>query len=278
MERSLAASEKRLDEYASRESLKHAEHMEQEKALQSKIEKKKAIIQELAEQKRELEKNVSELYGELNASLTENESLRKQLAAVESSQSKVDNSQLAMANAKLEMERERTLELERQVAALRTGSTSSVAELEELRRSNEELVRQARESHRSVAGVQEELDRERDICLALTNDYREQEAEVKRLRQRIIKLNDSIVELKGSIMVFCRVRPLGQHEIEDMDLAQTDIDRLVHYPDYNLIDFKQTSFEFDRVFSPASTQEPIYDEVEPFVRSALNGYRVCIFA
>ncbi|CAE7839158.1 KIN14J, partial [Symbiodinium microadriaticum] len=136
---------------------------------------------------------------------------------------------------------------------------------------NDELMRKAREATRSVSSVQEELDRERDICLALTNDHCDLENEVKRLRQRIVKLNDTIVELKGSIMVFCRVRPVGQREVEELDITQAEIDRLVHYPDYNLIDFKQNTFEYDRVFSPASTQEVIYDEVEPFVRSAMGG-------
>jgi kinesin family member C2/C3 len=168
--------------------------------------------------------------------------------------------------------------LEGQLAMLKASSSSHNGELQELREENEAMKRKMREAKSSVSGVQAELDRERDICLALTNEFKLLEDEVKTLRKRIVKLNDMIVELKGSIMVFCRVRPVGRHEIEDLQVTQADIDRLVRYPDYNLIDFKQTDFEYDRVFTPASTQESIYDEVEPFVRSAMGGYRVCIFA
>ena len=34
----------------------------------------------------------------------------------------------------------------------------------------------------------------------------------------------------------------------------------------------------DKVFSHHSTQEDVFDEVRDVVRSALDGFRVCIFA
>lgn len=39
-----------------------------------------------------------------------------------------------------------------------------------------------------------------------------------------------------------------------------------------------TTFEFDRVFGPSSTQVEVFDEIKPMVTSALDGFHACIFA
>ena len=38
------------------------------------------------------------------------------------------------------------------------------------------------------------------------------------------------------------------------------------------------NFKFDRVFGPDEGQEFVFDEVNEVVRSALDGFNVCIFA
>lgn len=38
------------------------------------------------------------------------------------------------------------------------------------------------------------------------------------------------------------------------------------------------TFHFDGVFPPAATQADVFDEVKPFVQSAIDGENVCIFA
>lgn len=37
-------------------------------------------------------------------------------------------------------------------------------------------------------------------------------------------------------------------------------------------------YEFDQVFAPDSTQERVFEAVQPLVISVLDGYNVCIFA
>lgn len=37
-------------------------------------------------------------------------------------------------------------------------------------------------------------------------------------------------------------------------------------------------FLFDYIFTPESTQEEIFDELQQLIQSSLDGYNVCIFA
>ena len=37
-------------------------------------------------------------------------------------------------------------------------------------------------------------------------------------------------------------------------------------------------FKFDKVFAPSICQDIVFDEVSEFVRSALDGYHVCLFS
>ncbi|KAL6218073.1 hypothetical protein ACLB2K_011290 [Fragaria x ananassa] len=50
---------------------------------------------------------------------------------------------------------------------------------------------------------------------------------------------------------------------------------------YNLVqDLKEgrKSFSFNEVFGPFSTQEEVFSDTQPIIRSVLDGYNVCIFA
>lgn len=41
---------------------------------------------------------------------------------------------------------------------------------------------------------------------------------------------------------------------------------------------RRSLFTYDRVFAPGSSQEQVYVETQPLIRSVLDGYNVCIFA
>ncbi|KAL1239698.1 Carboxy-terminal kinesin [Trichinella pseudospiralis] len=108
------------------------------------------------------------------------------------------------------------------------------------------------------------------------------------------KLHNSLIELKGNIRVFCRVRPLLPHEkLPGMDNTTMMMSNFIHFPDRDKkqIEIKNlpTSamatpksgsmlFEFDKVFDPSATQAEVFEEISQLVQSALDGYNVCIFA
>ncbi|KAM1873787.1 hypothetical protein ACFX13_007582 [Malus domestica] len=95
------------------------------------------------------------------------------------------------------------------------------------------------------------------------------------------KLHNTILELKGNIRVFCRVRPL----LVDEDLSTEG--KVISYPTSmdalgRGIDLVQPgqkhSFTFDKVFMPEISQEDVFEDISQLVQSALDGYKVCIFA
>ncbi|CAH8297909.1 unnamed protein product [Eruca vesicaria subsp. sativa] len=110
-----------------------------------------------------------------------------------------------------------------------------------------------------------------------------EEAELKLVEGEKLrkKLHNTILELKGNIRVFCRVRPLLPGE------NNGDEGKTISYPaSLELlgrgIDLMQNaqkhSFTFDKVFVPNTTQEDVFIEISQLVQSALDGYKVCIFA
>ena len=90
------------------------------------------------------------------------------------------------------------------------------------------------------------------------------------------KLQNEIVELKGNIRVFCRVRPLLGGEKN----ACLNFDAF--YPDrvyfYNSVHDFERHWDFNQVLLPSSTQEEVFGHVMPFISSFMDGYNVCIFA
>eukprot|EP00253_Pinus_taeda_P031313 PITA_31313 len=92
-------------------------------------------------------------------------------------------------------------------------------------------------------------------------------------------LYNSLQELKGSIRVYCRIRPHfgGQSEAHSaVELIAEDGSLLVNTS--KMGKDVQRIFNFNKVFGPFSTQEEIYMDTQPLIRSVMDGYNVCIFA
>lgn len=124
--------------------------------------------------------------------------------------------------------------------------------------------------------------------------------EVDALQALRKKLHNELVDLKGNIRVFCRIRP-SKRELRGEAAASGDFGGLVVNPHptnasgevidvfdaspvgtdsglrrYN--DGRRHQFAFDKVFDGSKTQDDVYAEVAPLVQSAIDGFSLCIFA
>ncbi|KAJ0249509.1 Calponin homology domain-containing protein [Hirschfeldia incana] len=92
------------------------------------------------------------------------------------------------------------------------------------------------------------------------------------------KLYNMVQDLKGNIRVFCRVRPIFNSETNGViDYIGRDGSLFVMDPCKPQKDDRKT-FQFNQVFGPTSTQDDVFRETKPLIRSVMDGYNVCIFA
>lgn len=104
-----------------------------------------------------------------------------------------------------------------------------------------------------------------------------QEAFVKESRARKT-IHNKLMELQGNIRVNVRVRP-----VLDVEHRSGQDSLVTEFPSEDEIvvakeEGARTQFEFDRVFTPSSTQVEVFDSVQSLITSVLDGYDVTIFA
>jgi len=94
------------------------------------------------------------------------------------------------------------------------------------------------------------------------------------------KLHNTILDLKGNIRVFVRVRPINAAETP----TEPEGEPTVSFKDeqnigvYDQAYSRRKWFEFDQVFDMKTEQAKVFEEAKPLATSVLDGYNVCIFA
>uniref|UniRef100_A0A5B6YVW4 Putative kinesin-like protein KIFC3 n=1 Tax=Davidia involucrata TaxID=16924 RepID=A0A5B6YVW4_DAVIN len=100
-----------------------------------------------------------------------------------------------------------------------------------------------------------------------------------RLKQRSLDQKrrealNKILDIKGCIRVFSRVRPfLSTDRRRIRQPISVESEKIVVRSAGS-----RKEFGFDKVFSQEASQEDVFVEVEPILRSALDGHNVCILA
>ncbi|XP_073221667.1 kinesin-like protein KIN-14F isoform X2 [Cicer arietinum] len=136
------------------------------------------------------------------------------------------------------------------------------------------------EIKQEVTQIQSEWDRE----LRRLEDHIKNLEVTSSSYQKVLEENGSLYnqvqDLKGAIRVYCRVRPFlpGQSNGQStVDYIGEDGNIMIVNPLKQGKDARRV-FSFNKVFATNATQEQIYADTQPLVRSALDGYNACIFA
>ncbi|KAL0535147.1 hypothetical protein IC582_029470 [Cucumis melo] len=241
------------------------------KTLQEQLKSLKASLEEAVKQKDTLTNDIKCLREELQQVRHDRDRLTSQVLALTA-----DLEKLKEASGKS------CIELD--------SLTMKTNSLEETCSSQKEQIRVL--DHQLTA-ANEKLKRADLSAFQTRSEYEEQKRYISDLQSRLAdaelqitegeklrkKLHNTILELKGNIRVFCRVRPL----LPDDGVETT----VVSYPTSTEaagrgIDLSQSGqkypFTFDKVFNHEASQQDVFVEISQLVQSALDGYKVCIFA
>ncbi|GAB7339753.1 hypothetical protein MBLNU457_6315t1 [Dothideomycetes sp. NU457] len=246
--------------------LRRDELSDQEKALKAEVEEERSKrireVQDLtthyAIQRQNVDSDMSQRDRELQQAKTELEETRASLSSA--------NSLVKNLKEKLEEASVNTLSLETSMKALQ-------GKIEFLESDNQA---------QSQAFV--DLNQKMQDAIDAAEEAKEKLRTEETLRR---KLHNQVQELKGNIRVFCRVRPALEEDAEDrarITFPDSDSDSkevAIQGPEQKSalgnVTSSTSNFSFDRVFSPASQNAEVFDEISQLVQSALDGYNVCIF-
>lgn len=133
-------------------------------------------------------------------------------------------------------------------------------------------LQQKKQELQDLCQQREEKRIELEQSVSVITDLEKRAAEGEMIRRR---LHNALQELRGNLRVIARVRPLLTSDrtasSEPAVWCLNDSDVQVRYKN------KLQQFRFDGCFGFESTQTEVFEEVENFVQSALDGYNVCLF-
>eukprot|EP00887_Chlorella_sp_A99_P002597 scaffold6.g2597.t1 len=173
-------------------------------------------------------------------------------------------------------------EAEAAAADARARAAAAEAALEEEARARGAARREAAEQAEKLAQLEAELEALQECTIGLgSGDQKEMlsrmvsriaalEAAVVAAEARRREIHNQLVELKGNIRVFCRIRPNPRSVVHCLP---DGVGVRISGPDG-----KDHLFAFDRVFGPEAGQAAVFDEVSDLVQSALDGFKVCLFS
>ncbi|CAD8201634.1 unnamed protein product [Paramecium pentaurelia] len=133
--------------------------------------------------------------------------------------------------------------------------------------------------------TKEELEQKKFLKQQLMNNFKLSQQQQIQLQQELKDTehqkrywNNLLQEAKGNIRVYCRIRPNSQ---EDMLLLNGECTLVLRVPERFLKSTncqKESSFNFEHIFSQDADQQEIYNELSDLVQNVVDGHNVCIFA
>ncbi|KAF6153849.1 hypothetical protein GIB67_001082 [Kingdonia uniflora] len=93
-------------------------------------------------------------------------------------------------------------------------------------------------------------------------------------------LYNQVQDLKGSIRVYCRVRPFLRGQLDEpsaIDYIGENGNIMIVNP-HKQGKYTRKVFSFNKVFGGNVTQQEVFADTQPLIKSVLDGFNVCIFA
>jgi kinesin family protein C1 len=273
---------------------------DQVEALEAQMKDLAMREQSLKHEKVQGESQLEEVQNEKEVVIKDRDACRQEMeqvqAALQKSETEKDELQGQLQAQLITAEHSNT-SLGEKVAEMEALRATDFQKMKNLEMKLEQMSNQLLSASTENSALTKELQLQMQAKARLQDEARK----VPVLEERLVnadeirrKLHNKVMELKGNIRVFCRVRPALAGEFVDETLQEQDSFRypdvnvdqrtleVVEQPKENLSRRGSTQgrykFNFDRVFSPTTTQEDIFVEVSALVQSALDGYRVCLFA
>ncbi|KAK4404847.1 Kinesin-like protein KIN-14L [Sesamum angolense] len=130
------------------------------------------------------------------------------------------------------------------------------------------------------------LENRKNIKLLLSSARQEVESLQYLLQNDLEQLGDQVLEMSAAALGYYKAVKENRNlynMVQDLKGEQNVIDFIGENGSLVVIDPKPLKdgkkfFQFNRVFGPTATQDEVYRDTQPLVRSVMDGYNVCIFA
>ncbi|KAK9089605.1 hypothetical protein Scep_028687 [Stephania cephalantha] len=121
-----------------------------------------------------------------------------------------------------------------------------------------------------------EFEEQKRLAWDLQNRIEDAKFQIMQADELHKDLYNTILELKGNIRVFCRVRPLLRDDGADTETTVFSYPQSVELVG-RAIDLTQSGqrhqFSFDKVFNPEESQEEVFAEISQLVQNAVDGHK-----
>ncbi|XP_054855771.1 kinesin-like protein KIFC3 [Eublepharis macularius] len=245
--------------------------------LQEQVGMQRQVLKEMEQQLQNSQKTTAQLRAQVKMYASELERTHEQMLEEMQSMEEDKNKAIEEAFARAQTEMKAVHE---NLAGVRKNLLTLQPALRTLTNDYNNLKQQVREFPTLLEEALQNAKAEVGQAIAVVNNTNQ---ELLRKYRRELQLrkrcHNELVRLRGNIRVFGRVRPVTKEDGEGPDAASA----VTFDPDDDAVlqlmhKGKQVSFELDKVFPPAATQEDIFQEVQALVTSCIDGYNVCIFA
>lgn len=255
-----------VQEYENRATTQESHLKDAKVQFEETLSAAKKREESLADEKKNLQEMIDSISEKYDEAQEKAETLMKELEEANTelklTRESLDELKQKASSALQDVEKanERALKAEEKLISVEEEASEKVARLAQLEGELEAL----QECTMGLEGGDQKELLSRMVTKIATLEAAVVAAEAKRR-----EAHNQLVELKGNIRVFCRVRP------HPSGVAQCSADggSIRVYADS-----KPFEFNFDRVFKPDVTQADVFDEVSDLVQSALDGYKVCLFS